>query len=347
MAIFKLFEGDDGPDEEILDPDLPIIDAHHHLWPVDSPIASFPVEDFLEQDVLTGHNIVATVFAECMAAYRPDGDEALKPVGETEFVVSSCPLGDDGPQVAAGIIGFADLCDPKASAPALDAHIEAGQGRFRGVRYNVYWHEQQEKLTTGPRTFPRHILLDPQFRAGLREVASRSLSYDVYMYSDQLPELAETADALPELQFVLCHLGGPVTVDHTPQGRRAVFDRWRVHMAAVGKRSNIALKVGGLGLHHFGFGYGQMGARPSGRDLASLWRDYFDVAVETFGPERCIAESNFPPDKHGFSYSAFWNALKILSDGFSKDERDSLFHGAACRIYRLDSALAYPEDTRS
>jgi len=340
MAIFELFDGEDGPAEEILDPELPIIDAHHHLWPTDSPIASFPLEDFLRQDVLTRHNIVATVFAECMAAYRPDGDEALRPVGETEFVVSSCPLGGSGPQVAAGIVGFAQLRDPSAAARALDAHIEAGQGRFRGVRHNVYWHAQQDQLTTGPRTFPRHLLLDDRFRAGLREVDSRGLSYDVYLYSDQLPDLAETADALPGLQFVLCHLGGPVTVDRSPQGRQEVFDRWRVNMAEVGKRPNIALKVGGLGLHHFGFGYERMEQRPSGELLARLWRDYFDVAVDAFGPARCIAESNFPPDKHGFSYAAFWNALKILSSGFSQEERDSLFHGAASRIYRLDPALA-------
>ena len=340
MAIFQLYEGDSVPEEVILEPALPIIDAHHHLWPTDSPIASFPVERFLEEDIRTGHNIVGTVFAECMAAYRTDGDEALKPVGETQFVVSTCPLGKPGPQIAAGIVGFANLRDPLAAARALDAHIEAGEGRFRGVRHNVYWHAEQDKLTTGPRTFPRHLLLDDGFRAGLREVEARGLSYDVYMYSDQLPDLCSAADTLPDLQFVLCHLGGPVTVDRSPAGRREVFDLWRVHMAEAGKRPNIALKVGGLGLHHFGFGYDAMDHRPTGHELAELWRDYFDVAIATFGPDRCIAESNFPPDKHGFSYPAFWNAMKILSSGLSARERERLFHGSACAIYRLGRSLA-------
>lgn len=340
MPIFKLFEGDNGPDENILDPDLAIVDAHHHLWPVNSPIASYPVEDFLRQDVRTGHNVVATVFAECMAAYHESGDEALRPVGETEFVVSSCPLTDEKPQVAAGIVGFADLRQPALAARTLDAHVEAGQGRFRGVRHNVYWHAEQDRLTTGPRTFPRHLLLDPDFRAGLREVAERGLSFDVYMYSDQLPELAKTADAFPHLQFILCHFGGPVAVDHTPEGRRAVFERWRGHLAEVARRPNVALKVGGLGMHHFGFGYDALPARPSGAELAVMWRDYFDVAVEAFGPARCLAESNFPPDKHGFSYRAFWNALKLLSRDLSEAERNRLFHGTAIEVYRLDPALA-------
>src|SRR5262245_18913770 len=133
--IFQIFEGEESPAEEILEPDLPIIDAHHHLWPDESPIASYPVEEFLRQDVLTGHNIVATVFAECMAAYHADGDEALRPVRETEFVVSTCPLSPGRTQIAAGIIGWADLRTPAHAALALDAHIEAGQGRFSGVRH--------------------------------------------------------------------------------------------------------------------------------------------------------------------------------------------------------------------
>lgn len=336
MAIFKLFSGGEGPPEDILEPDLPIVDTHHHLWPVDSPIASFPVEDFLDQDVLTGHNIVATVFAECMAAYHQDGDEALRPVGETEFVVSSCPLVPGRPQIAAAMFGWAELRKPEIAARTLDAHLEAGQGRFRGTRYNVYWHEQQNKFTTGPRTFPPKVLLDPTFRQGLKELQERDLSYDVWLYSEQLPELADTADALPDLQIILCHMGGPVTVDHTPQGRKEVFDRWRVSLAEVAKRPNVVLKVGGMGMAHFGFGYDKMPHRPTGAELAELWKPYFEVALNAFGPERCLAESNFPPDKHGYSYPAFWNALKILSRDYSPGERANLFKDTACRVYKLD-----------
>jgi predicted TIM-barrel fold metal-dependent hydrolase len=334
--IFQIFAGEEGPPEEILEPELPIVDAHHHLWPDDSPIASYPVDVFLKEDVLTGHNIVATVFAECMAAYHADGDEALRPVGETEFVVGTCPLVPGRPRIAAGIIGWADLRAPTIAARTLDAHIEAGQGRFSGVRHNVYWHENQAAFTTGPRTFPRHLLLDPTFREGLAEVDRRGLTYDVWMYSDQLPELAETADRFPDLTIVLCHMGGPVTADPTPEGRREIFERWRVQLADVARRPNVHLKLGGMGMGHFGFGYDRMPRRPTGEQLAALWRPYFEVALDAFGPARCLAESNFPPDKHGYSYAAFWNALKLLSRDCSAEERRDLFTGTASRVYKLD-----------
>ena len=55
------------PPEPILDPDLPIIDTHHHLW--HRPDHRYLLDDFLA-DVRTGHNVVATVFEECHAMYR-------------------------------------------------------------------------------------------------------------------------------------------------------------------------------------------------------------------------------------------------------------------------------------
>lgn len=334
--ILRIFDGDEGPAEPIIEPELPIVDAHHHLWPDDSPIASFPIETFLEQDVLTGHNIVATVFAECMCCYHEGGDEALRPVGETEYIVKSCPILPGRPAVAAAMFGFADLRKPAVAARTLDAHIEAGEGRFSGIRHNVYWHPAQgDKITTGPRTFPPHLLLDPDFRAGLKEVEKRGLTYDCYLYSDQLPDLVATADAFPDLAIILCHMGGPVATDHSTEGRKAVFDRWRVHMAELGKRPNIWLKVGGLGMDHYGFPYMDDGKRPSAQKLADLWRDYFEVAFEAFGPERCMGESNFPPDKNGFSYPAYWNALKLLTKGFSPQERAAIFSETARRVYRI------------
>ena len=333
--ILQVFDGDEGPAEPIIEPEIPIIDAHHHLWPNGSPIADYPIETFLEQDLMTGHNVIATVFAECMAEYHQGGDEALRPVGETEFVVRHCPIESGRPAVAAAIFGFADLRKPFAGR-TLDAHIEEGQGRFSGVRHNVYWHpEQGDKITTGPRTFPRHLLLDPDFRAGLKEVEKRGLTYDCYLYSDQLPDLIETADAFPDLPIILCHMGGPVAIDHSPEGRRAVFDRWRVHMAELGKRPNISLKVGGFGMHHYGFPYMDDGRRPAAQKLADLWRDYFDVAFDAFGPMRCMGESNFLPDKNGFSYAAYWNALKLLTKGFSPRERAAIFSETARRVYKI------------
>ena len=70
--------------EPVLEPELPIIDPHHHVW--DSDERGRYLTHELAADVNTGHNILATVFIEAGAMYRADGPEAMKPVGEVEFV---------------------------------------------------------------------------------------------------------------------------------------------------------------------------------------------------------------------------------------------------------------------
>jgi L-fuconolactonase len=70
--------------EDIIEPERPIIDPHHHLWRMGTP---YELDD-LWADTKAGHNITGTVFIECGAEYRADGPAALRPVGETEYVVA-------------------------------------------------------------------------------------------------------------------------------------------------------------------------------------------------------------------------------------------------------------------
>jgi L-fuconolactonase len=330
---------DDGPIENILDPDLPIVDAHHHLWPSGYWI---PYDlDAMARDLGRGHHVSATVFVECMTSFRTGGDTALHPVGETEFIVSATPVEGAGPsntRVAAGIVGWADLMNPVAAGRTLDGHIEAGAGRFRGVRFNVVWHDAHSSAAHAGRATVPHMLLDDRYRAGLREVARRDLTYDVWLYHPQLGELAQTLDAVPELTFVLNHLGGPVPDSATPAARSAIFDGWRQGLVEVAKRPNVVLKIGGVGMPIYGLSSPGAG-RPDSTALADLWRPYIDAAIEAFGPERCMFESNFPVDKQGFSYDVLWNAFKRATVGYSADERSMLFSGNATRVYRLAQVL--------
>jgi len=321
--------------EEILEPELPIVDAHHHLWPSGYWI---PYDlEAMGADLGRGHHVTDTVFVECMTSYRPDGDPALRPVGETEFVVGKGAVQVAGPsqtRVAAAVVGWADLMEPAQAARTLDGHIEAGRGRFRGVRFNVVWHDSHDAAAHGGRTTAPHMLLDPHYRAGLREVAKRGLTYDVWLFHPQLPELADTLDAVPDLTVVLDHLGGPVPDEATPAARAAIFDDWRRGLREVARRPNVVCKVGGIGMPIYGFGLRDAG-RPSSAELAALWRPYVEAAIEAFGPDRCMFESNFPVDKQSLSYDVFWNALKLLTTDYSPDERSALFSGTARRVYRL------------
>jgi L-fuconolactonase len=325
---------EDAPQEDVLDPTLAIVDPHHHLWPTGYRIPYDAAA--LHADLGRGHDVAATVFVECMTSFRPDGDEALRPVGETDFVVRDCPNEATGvaKRVAAGIVGWADLTRPEEVGRTLDGHLEAGEGRFRGIRFNVVWHERHAHHAG--REVPRHFLLDEGYRRGLREVERRGLTYDVWLFHAQLPELADTIDAFSDLTFVIDHLGGPVPDDPTPESRASIFDEWRRNLADVARRPNAVLKVGGVGMPVYGFGF-EGSTRPRSTELADAWRPYVHTAIELFGPERCMFESNFPVDKQSFSYDALWNAFKLLTAEVSGDERALLFSGTARRIYKLDT----------
>ena len=143
------------PAEIVLEPDLPIIDPHHHLWDHTTRAAPPPVHDFeraiadsrmyllpeLLADLNSGHNVLATVFIECGSMYRADGPSEMKPVGETEFVNGVAAMSASGAygaaRACAGIVGHADLMLGAAVGEVLDAHIIAGGGRFKGIRHST------------------------------------------------------------------------------------------------------------------------------------------------------------------------------------------------------------------
>ncbi|MEC7661530.1 MAG: hypothetical protein VX631_09200, partial [Pseudomonadota bacterium] len=96
--------------EEIIEPEIPIIDPHHHLW--DMKGNKYLLDELLE-DIGSGHNIVATVFLECAAMYRSRGPIEMRSIGETEFVNGIAAMSASGKygksKICAGIVGFADL----------------------------------------------------------------------------------------------------------------------------------------------------------------------------------------------------------------------------------------------
>ena len=126
--------------EEPLESDLPICDAHHHLW--ERPPNSYLLSDFVG-DLASGHNVVATVAVECGYGYRESGADELKPLGETEFLESVARRGRSDlrikTKVAAAIVGFADLSLGDAVAPVLEGHLALSPSRFRGIRYSTTW----------------------------------------------------------------------------------------------------------------------------------------------------------------------------------------------------------------
>ncbi|MDM0106575.1 amidohydrolase family protein [Variovorax sp. J22R24] len=322
--------------EAVLEPDLPIVDAHHHLWNV--PNNRYLIEDFAA-DLNSGHNIVATVFVETLAMYRASGPMEMRPVGETEFVAGVAALsatGKFGPtRVAAGIVGFADLTLGANVEAVLEAHIAAGAGRFRGVRHGAGW-DADPIVGNSHTNPPPGLLLDGTFRAGLSSLQRLGLSYDTVVFHPQLPDIVELAKALPGLQIVLGHVGMPLGYGPYAGKRDEVFARWKLSMTEVARCPNVFVKLGGMVTRLAAFDYVALEAPPDSEALSSLWRPYVDTCIELFGVQRCMFESNFPVDKLGTGYSALWNAFKRLTSGASAEEKASLYGETARRVYRLE-----------
>ena len=327
--------------EAALEPDLPICDPHHHLWEfrADQPEPRYLLDDLLA-DTDSGHNIVSTVFIECGAMYKDDGPEALQPVGETEFVNGIAAMSASGrygaTRVAAGIIGHAGLLLGDEVAPVLEAQIAAGGGRFRGIRHSVPWDPSDDvPVIRGPK--PPHLLIDDTYRAGFAHLARLGLSYEAWLYHPQIPELTDLARAFPDTTIILNHLGGVLGVGPYAGKREEIFAIWKASVAELAACPNVVAKIGGLNMEVNGFGWHEKPKPPSSEELMAATRAYYEYTIERFGVERCMFESNFPVDKLTCGYGVLWNSFKRLVAGYSDDEKATLFHDTAARVYRLEA----------
>lgn len=321
--------------EKALEPERPIIDPHHHLW--DRPGWRYLLDDLLA-DIDTGHNITATVFIQCRAMHRADGPEALRPVGETEFVNGIAAMsasGGYGPtRICAGIVGHADLRLGARVEEVLAAHIQAGGGRFRGIRHITAW-DADPTVMNPAYSPPPGLLADATFRQGFARLAPLHLSFDAWLYHPQIGELADLARAFPETRIVLNHVGGPLAIGAYAGKRDDIFPQWAAAIRTLASCPNAHVKLGGIGMRINGYDFHAQADPPSSDTLAAAWKPYMDTCIEAFGASRCMFESNFPVDKGSYGYREYWNACKIMSRGASADERADLFAGTATRFYRL------------
>ncbi len=324
-----------------IEPALPIIDPHHHLW--DRPGSRYLLEEYRRDIDVGGHNIRASVYLQCGSMERAGGDAKFAPVGETEFVngVAAMSASDGyGPaRICAGIVGFADLCLGAEVDKVLEAHLRAGGGRFRGVRYCSVWDADQSIKST-PWDIPEGILLDGKFRAGFAQLSRRGLLFEAWLYHPQIRELTDLARKFPDTIVVLDHIGAPLGIGVYAGRRDEVFADWQRAIRDLAACPNARIKLGGMGMHMFGFGFHQQPMPPSSEQLAKAWRPLVETCVEAFGPGRAMFESNFPVDKRFYGYGVMWNAFKRLAAAYSADEKAALFFNTAQRTYRLPLSAA-------
>ncbi|WFU62633.1 amidohydrolase family protein [Bradyrhizobium brasilense] len=326
------------PQVEALEPSLPIIDAHHHLFGTAADAVHYELED-LYQDLGSGHQILATVYVEAYeSGWRKTGPASMRPVGEVDMIVDvsrsplQMPYGQC--QVGAGIVAHVDLTLGDAVTDVLDAHLAASKGRLRGVRHCAA--DDNGTLGSLIKNRPRpQLLLDTSFRRGFASLEARNLVFDAWIYHTQLGELIELADSFPNTIIVLDHIGGPLGAREWGMKRDEVRAGWQRNIRELASRPNITVKIGGMGMIMFGFGFEHSQRPPTAFELAPEWQPYIETCLEAFGTNRCMFESNFPEDKQSCSYVELWNAFKLATRKMSDDERRDLFYRTACQAYRL------------
>ncbi len=330
--------------EEIVEPELPIVDPHHHLWNL--PTNRYLLDEALD-DFTAGHHITHTVHVQCRSMYRADGEEEMKPVGETEFVngiAAQSASGEYGQvRVAAGIVGTTDLLLGKQVEPVLDAHMRAAGPRFKGIRPSVVWHADSR---VRPLDIPSGILMDSRAREAISCIERRGLSLDLWAFFTQLDEVLDVCRSFPNLTVVVNHLGGPIGIGPYEGRREEVFSEWSTRLRLLSECENVVIKIGGLGMRYAGFRFNEPPLPPSSDALVDSWRMYVHECIDIFGTARYMFESNFPVDRGMFSYNVLWNAFKKLTKNYTPEERNQLFSGTASQTYRLCQSIPRNAVTR-
>lgn len=302
-----------GPSELIA-----IVDTHLHLWNMDE--VSYPwlapglpttsllgdisairrnylASDFLFQAAPLG--IVGAVHVEANPA-------PADPVSETRWLMSQ-----------AAETGF-----PQAIVAAItleDVHLEStlerhlAMGKVRGVRQSLNWAPDPARYGYAP----PDRMSDPRWRQGFKRLAPLGLSFDLQVYSSQMPAAAELAHAHPDTVIILDHMGMPTQRD--AEGMR----QWRSGMRMLASQDNIAVKISGLGM------------------LFRRWneasvRPFVMETMEMFGMKRVMFGSNYPIETLHTGLAEMVSAMKWLTAELSPDERASFFSRNALRYYRMN-----------
>jgi predicted TIM-barrel fold metal-dependent hydrolase len=324
-------------DIDIVDPEIPIIDTHHHLW---DPAAAakqghagrYMVED-LVADMNSGHNVRATVFVECFSYHRNYGPSELAPVGEVEFACGVAAMADSGnygqTRFCNSIVGYADFGRLGAKIdPVLEALITQGNGRLKGIRYRTNSNPEVKQESS------ENIMSTPEFRAAFGRLAKYGLSYDCWAYHPQRPDLIALVREHPDGPVAMNHCGGLIGMGSYANRREESYKEWRACLTELAKSPNFYMKLGAFFMPVFGLG---MKGRTdiSAELLAKTAKPIIDTCIDVFGPNRCMFESNFPVTRDFISYKTMWNCYKLAIADLSPSEKRAVLHDTAKTFYRI------------
>ncbi|MER6070309.1 amidohydrolase family protein [Streptomyces sp. NPDC001817] len=277
------------------------VDAHHHVW-------DLSVRD---QDWITGPELRPLRRDFSLADMEP---EARAAGVDRTVLVQTVTVPEETPEflalaaeheLIAGVVGWTDLTRPDITDELSRLRELPGGAFLKGIRHQV----QSEP---DPRW-----LLRPEVRRGLGALAEAGLVHDLVVLPHQLPACAEAVALIPQLTFVLDHLGKPPIAT----GER---EPWASDLRALAALPNTVAKISGLVTE----------ADPASWTTADL-RPYTDAALEAFGPGRLMFGSDWPVCTLAAPYTRVVDAVRALTTELTAGEREQIFAGTATRVYGL------------
>ena len=266
-------------EEEIVDPQTPIIDAHHHLWRSKDIIGDsrddYELDDFWS-DTASGHNVIGTIFIECGTNYFSRSPKAMRPVGETEYVAAIAKKyrqeTSRGRPPILGIVSHADLRLGTAVNKIIEAHIEAGNGLFRGIRHSLAYYPDPPIIDHYAGRI-EHLMMQEDFRTGFAQLEPAGITFDAWLLHPQIPELTALARAFPNTTIIFDHFGGPLGVGLYEGKKSEVYQIWKQDVSELASCDNVVAKLGGLAMPINGWGWDQRDLPASSDEIVAAHQD--------------------------------------------------------------------------
>jgi len=282
---------------------FPVIDAHQHVW--DPARAEY---DWLGPELapINGAMSFDDLAPELRAA-GVDFTVQVQSADNPEDTALMRASAADHPEVV-GIVGFAPLDDADGTAATLDAW--AGDSLMVGVRNLIHNKPDPDWL------------LRPEVAASLEILEQRGVPLDVVAVLPRHLELIPILSARhPGLRMVIDHLGKP------PIGLDS-REPWTSLIAAAAENRHVHAKISGL----------YSATADMGAWTTAAIRPFFDLALESFGPDRLMYGGDWPIAVLAGGYTRVWEGLQPLFEGLEPEEREQVLGRTAQRFYRIDRA---------
>ncbi len=299
---------------------IPIVDAHHHLWDLNNEHTkyswlmvtegeaffgdyaairkSYLLEDYIKD--AQNQNLIKSVHVQA----EHDDD---KPVNETAWLQS---LADDhSSKLPNAIVAFADF-SKKNIVEILDRHQE--YKNTRGIRQILSFNKEELKYSHASEDFMKNTTWVENFK----NIRNRNLSFDIQIYKHQMQDAADLANKYDDVLFILNHTGEPC------YQTEEYIQSWEENMKKLAKCENVAAKISGLGMF-------------DPQWTIDSTRIFVEKTIQIFGIDRCMFASNFPVDKIFNTFDNYWESFKEITKNYSENDKKLLFSSNAEKFYRI------------